>query len=366
MNPLRLAIFSLVALLLPAGIAFAGGGVLYVSPDFGSYSIGQTFTVQVLADSGEQAINAAEADLTFNPEALEVESISTDGSILGSWPTPPAYSNTDGTIEFSGVTAEHFTGTAGLLVTITFKALSNMQSDARLAAGAILAADDRESNIITSMRSGVYNIAPQEDPDGPAAAADASSTDSSDGSGDRMADDIGADDASSTDGAQAAADTDVPDQSDSNGPAAPVLSNYQDQIQVGERIIVEGTAPASSTVSVYLQEGSDPAERTDLTSGSDGSFTFVSDTEAQEGVYHLWAFTLGSGAAQSEMSNKIDISAVPSGAAASAIFVSSLLSKNMPFFSLVVFGILGIGYLYHRHKIEKLKLKLEKEKASVA
>ncbi len=356
MNPSRLGGTFLLTLgfllVCTAGTAFADGGTLYVWPDSGIYSIGDTFQVQVLADSGGQPINAAEADLTFNPEALEVESISTDGSILTTWPAAPHFSNLEGTIGFSGVASQDFTGTGGLLITITFKALSDMQSDARLAAGAILAADNLESNIITTMKSGVFNIEAQEG--NPAVIAAANSSSGASGT------DAGSDATGTVDDSFGGLDSTSTPAAPIPSIAAPVLSGYQNQISAGDRIIVSGTAPASSTVSVYLQKGNDTAERTDMTTDPDGSFTYVSDTEAQTGIYQLWAITLGENGDQSDPSNEIEITASPSAAAASAVFVSTLISGIMPLLALLVFAALGAGYIFHRHRIEKLKLAQQK------
>lgn len=345
MNPLRLAFATLFILLFPAGIALADG-TLYVSPDNGTYSIGDTFQVQVMADSGGQPINAAEADITFDPDAVDVESISTDGSILSSWPTPPEFSNTDGTIDFSGVASTDYTGGAGLLVTVTFKALANLETPAHFESGALLAADGIESNIITSLHSGLYVIEPVDisapPPDG---SSDASS--SADGSGG----------SETSDGAEAN-DTDA-STSESAAPsdvAPPVLENYQTEISVGNRIVVQGSAPPDSTVSIWLQEGSGQPQRTDMESDDKGSFTFVSDTEAEEGVYSLWAATQGPDGKDSVLSNKIDITAIPSGAASVALFESSISSNIIPFFALLIFAGLGTGYLFHKHKLEKLKI----------
>src|SRR6185436_8437514 len=153
-----LSTFLLVVTLLP-GILFAEA-VLYVSPERGTYPVGQTFEMKVYADTGGSLVNAAEGELSFNTDALQVMNLSTEGSILQSWSTEPAYSNTDGTLHFAGWTKNNYSGVSGLLITVTFKAKRNMVGSARLAAGAILAADGQESNIISSMRSGLYTIMP--------------------------------------------------------------------------------------------------------------------------------------------------------------------------------------------------------------
>ena len=346
MNRFRLRV-ALVLLsswfLLPAGIAFADGS-LYVMPDSGVYSIGDTFDVQVLADSGGQNINAAEADLTFDAGALEVESISTDGSILTSWPTSPHFSNTDGTIGFSGLASQKYNGTGALLITVTFKAIANLNSPAHFESGAILAADGLETNVITTMRSGLYTIQPKEIPADPSVPADASTTTVNGGNS------VGGASSSTPESS-----TDV---------VAPALINYQTQVSAGERIVVQGSAPANATVSVFFQQGSNKAERTDMQADGNGSFTFVSDTQAQQGVYHLWAFTQGDAGAQSASSNKITINAVSSGAASVALFETTLISNLIPFLALLIFAGLGTGYIFHRHKLEKFKIEQQHKNTS--
>jgi len=156
-------LFFLVCILVltPSVNVFAAQGVLYLSPESGIYAVGNTFTIKVFADSGDEEINAAEAELTFNPDELFVENISTEESILNLWTAPPSFSNETGIIEFAGGTQESFIGNDGLLLSITFRALKSITSNAFLAAGAILAADGKGSNIITSMKSGVYTLEPR-------------------------------------------------------------------------------------------------------------------------------------------------------------------------------------------------------------
>jgi len=339
MNSIRAFILSLFFILIPAGIASADGGVLYLSPSSGPYSVGDTFDVQVMADSGGVAINAAEADLTFDPTVLQVQSISIDGSILSSWPTQPGFSNDDGTVTFSGVAAQKFTGSSGLLITISFKALQNIEGDVHFQSGAILAADGLESNIITTMRPGTYSIAPVESaapapPDGSSDSGDGTATPSSD--------------SSNTASSSPASDV-----------APPVIVNYQSSISTGDRIIIQGSAPPDATVSVYLKQDGHAAQRTDMNADDTGSFTYTSDTEANAGVYEIWAITQGPGGVQSVSSNKVDITAIPPGAASVALVTASISTNLIPFTALLIFAGLATGYLFHRHKLEKYRIEMQ-------
>lgn len=294
--------------------------VLYVSPERGTYTIGQTFQVQVFADSGGSLINAAEGDLSFDSSALEVQGISTEGSILQMWSSEPEFSNDAGTVHFAGWTKNNFRGVNGLLITITFKAMRNMVGNARLVAGAILAADGKESNIITSMRSGVFTIAPDEQTAAPA------STDSG---------------ATSPDAVQAR----LP---------APVFGDYPDRVAIGDRIVVKGNAEPNARIDVFIAHGTEHEEKNQILSAADGSFTFVSSDQAREGVYHVHAMLETEDGRMSIPSDTIDITVVPVGMTATAIFGASLILEIVPFFALLIFGGLGAAYIYHRHQLAKM------------
>ncbi|HUC20437.1 MAG TPA: cohesin domain-containing protein, partial [Candidatus Polarisedimenticolaceae bacterium] len=67
--------------LAPQGIhAAAKNGSLSISPSSGNYVIGSTFTVAVNEDSGQGAVNAVQADLSYDPAQLEFVGIDTGSS----------------------------------------------------------------------------------------------------------------------------------------------------------------------------------------------------------------------------------------------------------------------------------------------
>jgi hypothetical protein len=101
---------------------------------------------------------------------------------------------------------------------------------------------------------------------------------------------------------------------------------------------------------MWIQHADDRLARIDLNAASDGSFTYTADTLAQEGVYHLWAFTQGTGGVISPQSEKIVITAGSSGVAAAAEFESKLISDVAPFFALLIFAGLLLGYIGNRYK----------------
>ncbi|MCX6759230.1 MAG: cohesin domain-containing protein [Candidatus Nealsonbacteria bacterium] len=144
---------------LPAPVKAAGAS-LNLSPSTGTYVVGSNFSVKAKVDSGGNVINAAEAVLNFNTSELEVVSVSKTGSIFTLWTTEPAFSNSTGIISFGGGTPQNFSGTAGTIITITFKAKVVGTAKVNFSSGSVLAADFKGTNVLTSLISGSYTITP--------------------------------------------------------------------------------------------------------------------------------------------------------------------------------------------------------------
>ena len=89
--------------------ALAEAATLSVSPGTGVYTAGQTFTVRVVVNTAGANINAAEGTLSFKPEELSVVSVA-KGSIFNLWTADPSFSNSAGTVTFSGGTPTGYTG----------------------------------------------------------------------------------------------------------------------------------------------------------------------------------------------------------------------------------------------------------------
>lgn len=160
MDKIRYSLFLLA--FLPISTVSAAGATLYVAPASGVYQLGEPFEVQILANTAGQPITAAEGELAYNPGNFAVDTISVERSVLTSWSTPPSYDGSAGIIKFSGWAEHPYTGNDGLLVTITFRALRVSQGTLRFNSGAMLAADGRGNNILTSMSSGSYSVSPKQ------------------------------------------------------------------------------------------------------------------------------------------------------------------------------------------------------------
>ena len=154
-----LALLFIVGLVMPVRAQSAS---LYLSPSSGTYTVGSTFSVRVMVNSGGAAINAAEGALTFNSNELEVMNISKSGSIFNLWVVEPSFSNSAGTISFAGGTIGSFTGAAGTIIAITLKAKSISASKVNFSTGSVLADDYKGTNVLASLSSGVYTLKPTE------------------------------------------------------------------------------------------------------------------------------------------------------------------------------------------------------------
>ncbi len=157
-----LFIFCAFVLLLPA-LSFASS--LFVSPNTGVYVSGKTFTVKVMINTEGKSINAAEGSLKFNPQEMTVVSIDKSSSIFNLWVTEPTFSNTAGTISFSGGMPSGYKGSSGSIFNITFRTTSAGTGKLSFNDGSVLANDGMGTNILSSMSGGTFTIqAPTSEP----------------------------------------------------------------------------------------------------------------------------------------------------------------------------------------------------------
>lgn len=155
-----------VTILLAFLVPFvSNAATLSVSPSTGVYSAGTTFSVRVVVNTQGKSINAAEGTLKFNPQEVSVVSVDRSSSIFNLWVTEPTFSNSAGTINFSGGMPTGYTGSAGTIFNVTFRSSSANTARVSLTTGSVLANDGQGTNILTSMSGGTYTIqAPSSNP----------------------------------------------------------------------------------------------------------------------------------------------------------------------------------------------------------
>jgi Bacterial Ig-like domain/Cohesin domain len=147
-----------VAFLLTTMPAMVSAATLLLSPSTGVYSLNSTFKVKVVVNSDGKPVNAAEGTIKFNPKELSVVSVDRTSSVFNLWVAEPSFSNSAGTISFSGGSPTGYTGSAGTVFTITFKSVTAGQNRVSYTNGSVLANDGRGTNILSGMNGGTYTI----------------------------------------------------------------------------------------------------------------------------------------------------------------------------------------------------------------
>ncbi len=145
---------------IPGGArAATGNAALSLSPVNGTDAVGQTFTVSVMLDSGGGlGVNAADGKIAFDPTLLSVVSVSKGNSVFNLWVNDPAFSNTAGTISFSGGSNNAYTGSAGDVFDITFTALKAGTATLTFSSADALAADGQGTDILGGTSGATFTI----------------------------------------------------------------------------------------------------------------------------------------------------------------------------------------------------------------
>jgi hypothetical protein len=131
---------------------------LSLSPATGVYTTNSTFTVRVTVNSDGASINAAEGTLKFNPSELSVVSANRNGSIFSLWVTEPTFSNSAGTVTFSGGSPGGYKGGSGTVMDVTFRAKGSGPVKVTLTNGSVLANDGLGTNVLSTMNGGTYTV----------------------------------------------------------------------------------------------------------------------------------------------------------------------------------------------------------------
>ena len=157
-------VFGLSALVFAAAIGLIGqpgdqkADISLLSKDNMITALNQNFEV-VVGVNTQNPVNAVDAVIKFPMDSLEAVNISKENSILTFWVQEPSFSNTSGTIEFSGVLTgdKGFSGT-GEILTITFKPKMIGEAEIDFADAQILAADGEGTNITGNKNGVVYSV----------------------------------------------------------------------------------------------------------------------------------------------------------------------------------------------------------------
>jgi hypothetical protein len=117
------------------------------------------FSGTVYISTGGLPINNAEATIHFPTDLLNVESVSTSGSIFNIWVEQPYFSNTDGKIYFNGgLPTPGYAGQSGTALKINFRAKKIGVADIAFGSPAVRANDGKGTDVLSQTRGSSISI----------------------------------------------------------------------------------------------------------------------------------------------------------------------------------------------------------------
>lgn len=153
--------FFLTLIFLFGGfLSFANASTLNISPEGGSYSVGDIIVLKILVTSPSESINAVSSKLRFTQDNLSMTSVSKSGSIISIWAQEPTFSNAAGSVSFEGITLGGYTGNGATVVTMTMRATKEGTAMVNFVSGAVLANDGQGTNTLKGQNEAVFNIGP--------------------------------------------------------------------------------------------------------------------------------------------------------------------------------------------------------------
>jgi hypothetical protein len=158
----NIPIFFFVSIIV--GIFFCSTVIVFaaslsLSPASGSYSAGDSFLVQVVVSSKNEAINAVSSTITFPTDKLQVVSLSKSSSIINFWVTDPTFSNSSGKVHLEGVILNPgFQGSNGNILTLYMKAKSAGEASLTFSSVSVLANDGQGTDVTQGVTGGSFSI----------------------------------------------------------------------------------------------------------------------------------------------------------------------------------------------------------------
>ncbi|MFH1820404.1 MAG: cohesin domain-containing protein [Candidatus Nealsonbacteria bacterium] len=138
--------------------AQAGSASLFLSPGSKSFSVNDSFSVQVKVNPAGTSINAAQATIYFPAEKIQVMDIIIDDSVFSIWAKEPEFSNLMGKVSFAGGLPQPGTSQTGNIITINFKAMAEGEVSLFFDSALVLANDGQGTNILTYLQPAKYTV----------------------------------------------------------------------------------------------------------------------------------------------------------------------------------------------------------------
>jgi hypothetical protein len=149
-------LFSASSLLLTHKV-FAS--TLYLSPGSGSYGVGSTITVTVKTNTQSDAVNTAEANISYTSGTLELVSVKQGSTFY--LPSPGSPAKNSSTAYFGGgLPSPGYTGNGGTLGVLTFRAKALGNASVSVSSGHVLLNDGNGTESLTGTSGASFTITP--------------------------------------------------------------------------------------------------------------------------------------------------------------------------------------------------------------
>jgi hypothetical protein len=131
---------------------------IYLSPGSGNFSVGQTITVTVRVNTQGEAANTAEANVTYSADTLELTRVAQGSTFF--LPAPGSPSKGNSVAYFGGgQPTPGYTGSSGLLGTLTFRAKAVGTATVAVPSGKVLLNDGFGTDALDGTTGAQFTIA---------------------------------------------------------------------------------------------------------------------------------------------------------------------------------------------------------------
>jgi hypothetical protein len=138
---------------------YAETAILYFNPSSGNYTVGNIFTVDILVNTENVAINNAEVVVNFPNNFLEIISFSRAGSVFSLWVEEPNFSNSGGVLSFNGgLLTPGFNGVAGKVLSVVFRVKKTGSASLFFSSAAVRANDGYGTDVFKGGVQAIFNL----------------------------------------------------------------------------------------------------------------------------------------------------------------------------------------------------------------
>lgn len=136
----------------------ASAASLSLIPKGQSFGVGQEFTVDLVMDTENVKVNAAQAVIRFPQQILQFVSADRSQSVFGFWVEDPMEAN--GAISFLGGTSESISGKSLLIFTMRFKTVGSGSAAINITDGIVTADDGKGTNVLSKVQGTNITVLP--------------------------------------------------------------------------------------------------------------------------------------------------------------------------------------------------------------